>query len=70
MLTCALQIFDNCKTKKCEREDDLRRFVKLSRFVCVCFTCFVGEGATSRCLGTMQRVGGTAHHLAQRSKQT
>lgn len=27
-----------------------------------------GEGATARGLGKMQRAGGAAHHVAQRSK--
>lgn len=33
-------------------------------------TCHLGEGATSCCLGAMQRPGGAAHRIAQRSKPT
>lgn len=33
-------------------------------------TCHVGEGATSCCLGAMQRPGGAARHITQRSKLT
>lgn len=32
--------------------------------------CDVGEGATSCCLGALQRPGGAAHRIAQRSKLT
>lgn len=34
------------------------------------FTCSLGKGETTCCLGKMQRIGGAAHDVPQRSKLT